>query len=115
MGPRPKREDGRRLDRLEQSPGVASPTECAIHDYIAWLRAQDVECFLEKHGHMGTGWRFACGENLSQGFRIALEFLVTLLEAARVFPGISGTALTDRIAAHNSEYFLFEPRALSAG
>ncbi len=77
---------------------MSSVSERAIDGEFAGAWLQDVEDFPDHDGEVRTSGGLSGGEDLGDGVRVLLgiEFLVFVLEVARVFTRISGTAAMRR-------------------
>ncbi|MBU6183598.1 MAG: 16S rRNA (cytosine(1402)-N(4))-methyltransferase, partial [Verrucomicrobia bacterium] len=82
------------LPRTENRLRVSAVAEGAIDSEVSGARLQDVDHLANHDWNVGTGGRFAGGEDLGDGLGMVvwIEFLVFVLEAARIFPRIAGTA-----------------------
>ena len=74
--------------------GVAAVTEGAVDGEVAGPGTKHFKGFRHHDRDVGSGGGFTGGENFGHGLGVVgrVEFLVFVLETARIFPGVAGAA-----------------------
>ena len=87
-----------RCDVWQDGAGVSAVTESAVDGELPGARLQDLEDFTDHDGNVCAGGGFAGSENLRDGLGmpVRIEFLVFLLEAARMRSRVAGTTAMRR-------------------